>query len=142
MTSRTRIVDFDPAHLDGFVCCERQEAHQWLVAEGHVIDLAQETAIRGGKVIAIGGIFPVIDETSGWVLFSEHIDPVSFLVIFRHLKKSLEGQGPLFIHTDTDYPAGLSMAFHLGFRSDRMSTLPDGSRCLKMVRDAEYERAA
>ncbi len=103
-----RVVPFELEH------CFGAKAHPTQAHYQHILDDPQvfldkwsgtRSAIDRDELVAIGGTVPTDGITGGWVLFTDRITPVRFLVIHRAITRTLsEMDGALIAHVDLRNP--------------------------------------
>lgn len=132
------IVAFDPAHCEGAVAHPSQSRHQHMMDDPATFRYAWPStfsAIDEGELIAIGGAVAVEGAQGGWVLFTDKVNPKSFMAVHKAVARVITGMGAVLAHIDPENPQAMRWAKLLGLRIRGTETMPDGRKMMRAEAD-------
>lgn len=114
MDERLTLAPFEPHHTEGVTV---NEYHY--LAENPDAKSEAWSAFWDGELIAVSGGILLNGKVGGWVLFTDKINPQSFLQFHRTMKKVVEEYmeygKTVFLHIDPEFEASKRWAKAMGF---------------------------
>lgn len=113
-----RIIPFEPSHCQNVKAHLSQAHYQHLLNDPSVFhEQWPETfsALVDDELVAIGGTIALAQQTGGWVLFTDKITPLRFVVIHRAVERALAGiDQSVTVHINPNNPEAVRWARILG----------------------------